>query len=94
MFPLDESLSFVDLMPSPPASTVMSPPLIATKSLPENFNDAFSKIITFEKIYHPDPKNNQVYEELFLKWKEVYKKQLELADSRLTDNMWIAPGLK
>lgn len=60
----------------------------------ENFNDAFSKIITFEKIYHPDPKNNEVYEELFLKWKEVYKKQLELADSKLTDNMWIAPGLK
>lgn len=60
----------------------------------QSFNDAISKVITFEKTYHPDPENNEVYEELFSKWKEVYKKQLELADKKLTDNMWIAPGLK
>ncbi|MFC0416699.1 autoinducer-2 kinase [Cytobacillus solani] len=60
----------------------------------QNFNDAISKVITFEKTYYPSPENNEVYEELFLKWKEVYKKQLELADNKLTDNMWIAPGLK
>ncbi|MDQ0155431.1 autoinducer-2 kinase [Robertmurraya andreesenii] len=59
-----------------------------------NFDDAIAKVIQFEKTYYPIKENNAVYEELYKKWKEIYKKQLELADNDLTEHMWIAPGIK
>ncbi|WP_034301163.1 autoinducer-2 kinase [Bacillus cihuensis] len=59
-----------------------------------DFDDAISKVIKFEKTYYPNHENNKVYEDLYKKWKDIYKKQLELADNNLTEHMWIAPGLK
>ncbi|WHY56461.1 autoinducer-2 kinase [Peribacillus simplex] len=59
-----------------------------------DFNEAISKVIKFEKTYYPNQENNVVYEDLYKKWKDIYKKQLELADNDLTEHMWIAPGLK
>ncbi|MCM3672394.1 autoinducer-2 kinase [Peribacillus simplex] len=59
-----------------------------------DFDDAISKVIKFEKTYYPNHENNVVYEDLYKKWKDIYKKQLELADNDLTEHMWIAPGLK
>ncbi|MGM0886902.1 MAG: autoinducer-2 kinase [Bacillota bacterium] len=60
----------------------------------KDFDDAISKVIKFEKAYYPNHENNVVYEDLYKKWKDIYKKQLELADNDLTEHMWIAPGLK
>ncbi|MDM5361134.1 autoinducer-2 kinase [Peribacillus sp. ACCC06369] len=59
-----------------------------------DFDDAISKVIKFEKTYYPNHENNVVYEDLYKKWKDIYKKLLELADNDLTEHMWIAPGLK
>ena len=59
-----------------------------------DFHDAILKVIKFEKTYYPNHENNVVYEDLYKKWKDIYKKQLELADNDLTEHMWIAPGLK
>ncbi|MDR0263227.1 MAG: autoinducer-2 kinase [Sphingobacterium sp.] len=59
-----------------------------------DFDDAITKVIKFEKTYYPDPENNEVYEGLYNKWKDIYANQLELADSGLTEHMWTAPGLK
>ncbi|MFJ7929916.1 autoinducer-2 kinase [Peribacillus sp. NPDC096448] len=60
----------------------------------DDFHDAILKVIKFEKTYYPNHENNVVYEDLYKKWKDIYKKQLELADNDLTEHMWIAPGLK
>jgi autoinducer-2 kinase len=60
----------------------------------EDFNDAMAKVIHFERTYLPNQENREVYDELFSKWKDIYKHQLELADSGLTEHMWIAPGIK
>nr|WP_295972109.1 autoinducer-2 kinase [uncultured Bacillus sp.] len=59
-----------------------------------NFNEAIAKVVQFEKNYTPNQEHQQVYEDLYYKWKEIYKKQLDLADNGYTDHMWIAPGLK
>ncbi|MFD2044646.1 autoinducer-2 kinase [Ornithinibacillus salinisoli] len=59
----------------------------------ENFDDATSKVVKFNKTFHPIEDNNLVYEELYQNWKNVYKNQLDLADKGLTEHMWIAPGL-
>lgn len=60
----------------------------------QDFNDAIAKVIQFEKTYHPNQENNLVYEDLYKKWKKIYKIQLDLADNGFTDHMWIAPGVK
>ncbi|MEH7235123.1 autoinducer-2 kinase [Bacillus sp. JJ1562] len=60
----------------------------------EDFNDAIAKVIHFEKTYLPNQENREVYDGLYRKWKDIYKHQLELADTGLTDHMWIAPGIK
>lgn len=46
-----------------------------------------------ESTYYPDSSNHDTYDKLYKTWKEVYRAQLELADRKLTKNMWIAPGL-
>ena len=46
-----------------------------------------------ESTYYPDAPNHDTYNKLYKTWKEVYRAQLELADRKLTKNMWIAPGL-
>ncbi|WP_342429607.1 autoinducer-2 kinase [Neobacillus sp. FSL H8-0543] len=59
-----------------------------------DFDDAISKVIKFEKTYYPNHENKVVYEDLYKNWKAIYKNQLELADNGLTEHMWIAPGIK
>ncbi|QHS23439.1 autoinducer-2 kinase [Virgibacillus sp. MSP4-1] len=60
----------------------------------DSFDDAITRVVRFETTYYPNKDNNRVYEELYRKWGDIYKGQLELADRGLTDHMWIAPGLK
>lgn len=59
----------------------------------KSFDDAMAKVIQFEKTYQPNAENNLVYEDLYKRWKEIYKTQLDLADNGLTEHMWIAPGV-
>ncbi|OZU87181.1 autoinducer-2 kinase [Virgibacillus indicus] len=58
-----------------------------------NFDDAISKVVKFEKTYHPNAENSSVYDDLYKKWEKVYSNQLSLADDGITEHMWIAPGL-
>lgn len=58
-----------------------------------DFNDAIKRVVKFEKVYKPIPENVATYNLMFDKWKNVYAKQLELADKGITEHMWIAPGL-
>ncbi|MFC4025171.1 autoinducer-2 kinase [Oceanobacillus longus] len=59
----------------------------------DNFSDAISKVVKFEKTYHPIAENSSVYDHLYKKWEKVYSNQLRLADDGITEHMWIAPGL-
>jgi len=59
----------------------------------ENLPSAAKKLVVWEKQYLPNKENKKLYDEIKIKWQEVYKKQLELVDQGLTDSMWKAPGL-
>lgn len=59
-----------------------------------SFDQAISQVVKYQKTIHPNESNSAVYEDLYPKWRQIYKRQLELADYNLTDYMWIAPGLK
>ncbi len=54
---------------------------------------ASAEMVQIEREYKPDPQNKAVYDELYDSWRKVYSAQLELSDKKLTNNMWIAPGL-
>ena len=55
--------------------------------------DAAQSLVRWDKVYHPDPANHAVYESMYGPWREVYARQLRIADEGLTRHMWIAPGL-
>jgi autoinducer 2 (AI-2) kinase len=52
-----------------------------------------SKFCSIEKVYEPDLENHKIYSEVFDRWQEVYKTELENSDKGLTTHMWKAPGL-
>jgi autoinducer 2 (AI-2) kinase len=54
---------------------------------------AASKIVKWDNEYIPNPENTKIYNEMYSKWREMYSAQLSLADRKITNNMWIAPGL-
>ncbi len=58
-----------------------------------SLEQAVEKIAKVEKEFIPNQANVVVYEELYRKWRKVYEKQLELADQKWTDYMWVAPGI-
>lgn len=58
-----------------------------------NLEEAVAHIAKVEKEYWPDAVNAAAYEELYHRWRKVYEKQLELADQKLTNHMWAAPGI-
>jgi len=37
--------------------------------------------------------NHKTYEAMYADWRTMYKAQLKLADDRVTQFMWAAPGL-
>ena len=43
--------------------------------------------------YEPQTQHAPVYEALYQTWRRVYPVQLDLCNQKLTQNMWIAPGL-
>lgn len=58
----------------------------------ENLETAAEKLVRKEKTYQPNPKNKDVYQDLFSRWEAAYPAQLELADRGITTSMWRAPG--
>jgi autoinducer 2 (AI-2) kinase len=59
----------------------------------ENLTQAAQKLVVWDKEYLPNMENKKLYDEIKVKWQEVYKTQLELVDKGLTQSMWQAPGL-
>jgi autoinducer 2 (AI-2) kinase len=51
------------------------------------------KFCVIEKTYEPNPENSKIYQEIYDKWREVYKTQMDIADKGLTNYMWKAPGI-
>lgn len=59
----------------------------------EDLEATVNELVEFEETYDPNPENQDVYKELYDKWRQVYAVQLDLADRKITKNMWIAPGI-
>ncbi len=45
-----------------------------------------------DSVFYPDAGNKAVYRELYERWRESYKLQMDLADRNITASMWRAPG--
>ncbi len=51
------------------------------------------KLVKIDKTFTPDARNHETYLKIYDKWREFYKSQLELADRKVTNYMWAAPGI-
>ena len=59
----------------------------------KDLKSAAKELVEWDKEYTPNEKNKTLYDEIKIKWQELYKSQLELVDKGLTQSMWKAPGL-
>ncbi len=59
----------------------------------KDVEEGVSKSVRIESVFTPNPLNKPIYDELYTKWKDIYKAQLNLCDKGLVNNMWKAPGL-
>lgn len=59
----------------------------------DNIADVVQKVVQFERIYEPNMEHHQTYQKFYKTWCSVYAEQLKLADKKMTEHMWIAPGL-
>lgn len=55
--------------------------------------EAAERLIQWDKTFTPNPDNHKTYQEMYPIWREVYQRQLALADDGYTRHMWAAPGL-
>ncbi len=55
-------------------------------------DEAVRAWVRYEREVEPNPKNREVYEEAYRRWREAYPAQLALADRGVTASMWRAPG--
>jgi autoinducer 2 (AI-2) kinase len=53
---------------------------------------AAQALVQEDSVYHPNPANAQVYQDLAQRWQAAYAPQLALSDSGVTTSMWRAPG--
>jgi autoinducer 2 (AI-2) kinase len=59
----------------------------------KDLKSAAKELVVWDKEYLPNMKNKKLYDEIKIKWIDVYKTQLELVDKGLSESMWKAPGL-
>ncbi len=58
----------------------------------KDYDEAIQTVVKLDRTYQPQPKNAEVYEDLYQRWLAAYPTQLELADKGITQSMWRAPG--
>lgn len=59
----------------------------------KDISKAANELAKLDKTYEPNMENHALYEKLYEPWRKVYAAQLELCNQKLTNNMWIAPGV-
>ncbi|MFA9396781.1 MAG: autoinducer-2 kinase [Clostridiaceae bacterium] len=59
----------------------------------ESIQSASESLVVWDKEYIPNAENKETYEKLYKNSREMYSAQLKLADDKVTDYMWKAPGL-
>ena len=59
----------------------------------KDIKETAHRLVKWDKTYMPNMENHTLYEKLYEPWRKVYAAQLELCNKKLTNNMWIAPGL-
>ena len=58
-----------------------------------DISEAARRCARIDKRYEPNMDNHATYMEMYKVWREVYKRELQLSDDRLTRYMWSAPGV-
>ncbi|MGC8716854.1 MAG: FGGY-family carbohydrate kinase, partial [bacterium] len=58
----------------------------------KNLEEAVERLVRFERVYEPDMKNHNIYQEYYRKWRAIYPRMLELTNEGLLKPMWRAPG--
>lgn len=51
------------------------------------------RVVRWDRTFEPNADNQEVYEELYQRWRAIYAEQLSLSEQGLTQSMWRAPGL-
>ena len=59
----------------------------------EDISGTAKKLVRMDKRYEPNMENHKTYMEMYKVWREVYARELAIADDRLTRYMWAAPGV-
>ena len=59
----------------------------------EDISETAKKLVRMDKRYEPNMENHKTYMEMYKVWREVYARELAIADDRLTRYMWAAPGV-
>ena len=82
-------------VPKVKEATALGAALLAGKGvgLYTDIPETVRKTVKIEKTYYPNEENAKVYADLYENWRKVYAAQLELANKKLTKNMWSAPGV-
>ena len=58
-----------------------------------SISETAKKLVHFDKRYEPNMENHKTYMQMYKVWREVYARELAIADDRLTRYMWAAPGV-
>jgi autoinducer 2 (AI-2) kinase len=82
-------------VPAVKEATSLGAALLAFKGIGiyPDIKEAARKLVTIEKVFTPDQKNREVYQEACQKWQTVYAAQLRLSNENITRHLWAAPGL-
>lgn len=54
--------------------------------------EAARELARFERIFEPDPAAVAAYDDLYARWRELYRRSLELSESGLVRPLWRAAG--
>ena len=50
--------------------------------------EAARQVVQWEKTFTPDPNNHEIYQDSYVKWREIYKPLLEMAGKGIVKSLW------
>ncbi len=92
---LADTINMPVIVPREKEATALGAAILAAYGIGhfKTIEEAVANMTNIEAEYKPNKENHNTYSRLYLLWREFYKKQLELCDNKITQYMWIAPGL-